>query len=252
MDFLGIGTLVTASMSALAAYGSWRAASRSAVVAQERYRLELRPVFDSRIIMTDGDNAVMHITLKGPVSLRTPGTIWLRIEDMPSELRDKMLTVHALGITSGQRGIPTQIWSPWEFAGGRRFISSDGVSFNQAIGAWYIRFALCKPLKFYPMLKTVREGASSTKSNRKLIAMQCHAWVFRVEVFVGQRYRRLRRVNLDETKTVRLRHTGPPTGVDTTEWANIYPPETCRLLARCKFGRWTWRVDLQPQVSKQP
>jgi hypothetical protein len=101
MDFLGIGTLATASMSALAAYGSWRAASRSAVVAQERYRSELRPVFDSRIIMTDDDNAVMHITLKGPVSLRTPGAIWLRIEDTPSGLRDEMLTVHALGITSG-------------------------------------------------------------------------------------------------------------------------------------------------------
>jgi hypothetical protein len=126
-------------MSALAAYGSWRAANKSAIVEQERYRSELRPVFDSRIMIVDDDNAVMHLTLKGPASLPVPGSIRLRIEDLPSERRDEMLTVHALGVTSGQYGIPTQVWGPWEFDGGRRVVPSDGLSFSQALRAWYIR-----------------------------------------------------------------------------------------------------------------
>jgi len=52
VDWVTIGTLATAAMSAVAAVGSWRSAKNSAAVDHERRHAELRPQLSVR---TAGD-----------------------------------------------------------------------------------------------------------------------------------------------------------------------------------------------------
>src|SRR5258708_11022453 len=99
VNLLTIGTLATATMSAVAAIGAWRSAKHSSFVGQERRRAELRRQLALRIAASEDDigTAVMYVTLTGPVDLPTPGKIRLTMMDLPSELRDEVLAIYAVG-----------------------------------------------------------------------------------------------------------------------------------------------------------
>jgi hypothetical protein len=261
VNLLAIGTLATATMSAVAAIGSWRSAKQSAVVDQERHRAELRPQLDLRIAAIDDDSgtAVMYVTLKGPVDLPTPGTIQLRLMDLPSQLRTEVLAVYELGgfyVRFGPAGAQHQVWGPWEFLGGLKQVPPVwmGSTYNTG-GMWCIRFGFCRPTRWLPAFRYVREDAIPARGRRRLRVTSFHldGVLFQFAVFVGQRVRTMRRVHLNETRVVRLSRTRPPADADWgKDWASLYPVDVCQVLAGCKFGKWRWRIELQATSGEEP
>jgi hypothetical protein len=127
-------------MSAVAAFGSWRAARQSAVVDQERLRDELRPKLELQIAPSagGGKTAVMYVTLKGLENLPTPGRIQLEVKDITSAPLNKLLADYAqerfgvhterFGVHVGPADIVDHIWGPWEFQGGLKSLPPTLIS----------------------------------------------------------------------------------------------------------------------------
>ena len=207
VDLLSIGTLVTATMSAVAAIGSWRAAYRYASVDEERHRAELRPQLALRIAASQDDSrtAVMYVTLTGPADLPTPGKILLTMMDMPTELRDEVLAIYAVGgftLSRGGTGAP-KVWGPWEFMGGLKPGPFQFAYSTRRSWAWGFRF--CRPTRWLPSFRVIREEAApkSKRRRRRLTATSFDGVLFYLAWFVGQRTRVMRGVRLNEVQVVR-------------------------------------------------
>lgn len=256
MDLLGIGTLITATMSAVAAIGSWRASYRYASVDEERRRAELRPQLALRMAASQDDSgtAVMYVTLTGPADLPTPGKIRLSMIDMPSELRDEVLAVYAVGHYSYSReetGTP-KIWGPWEFMGGLR---PDPTLFTfQSSHSWVIGFRFCRPTRWLPTFRIVREEAApnSKRRRRRLTLISFDGVLFNLAWFIGQRTRIMRRVRLNEVQVVRLSRTRLPDAdwAKDRDWASLYPPNLSQVHVWCEFGKWKWGIELQATTGE--
>jgi hypothetical protein len=262
VDLLTLGTVATATMSAVAAIGSWRAAKQWTVIEQERHRSELRPQLDLRIAANNDDSgtAVMYVTLNGPVDLPTPGRIQLKLIDSPSDLRNKVLTTYALlgrfDISHGKYGTLNLVWGPWEFQGGLKQLPRVWFQFFFSLGTWTIRFGLCRPTRRLPTFSYAREDAIPSRRRIRLrrTSFQLDGVLFRFAMFVGPRVRTMRRVRLNDTRIVRLSRTRPPADTDWArgeDWASLYPPDRCQVFAGCKFGKWRWRIEVQATTDKE-
>lgn len=258
MDLLSIGALVTATMSAVAAIGSWRAANRYAFVDEERRRAELRPQLALRIAASQDDSgtAVMYVTLTGPVDLPTPGKIRLRMMDIPSELRDEVLAIYAVGgfyYSRGETGTSGLIWGPWEFLGGLK--PESPLSTFSTRHSWRIGFRFRRPTRWFPRFSMIREEAApkSRRRRRRVTAIQFDGVLFYLAWFVGQRTRTMRRVRLNEVQVVRLSRTRLPDAdwAEGKDWASLYPPNLCPVSAQCKFGKWRWRIELPATAGEE-
>jgi hypothetical protein len=259
VDLVSIGTLITATMSAVAAVGSWRSAKHSASIDEERRHAELRPQLALRIAASqDGSGtAVMYVTVTGPVDLPTPEKIRLRMMDMSSELRDEVLAIYAMGGFSygrGETGAPGKIWGPWEFMGGLKPEPPLSFTFSTRY-SWKIGFRFCRPTRWLPTFRMIREETApkSRRRRRKVTAISFDGVLFYLAWFIGQRTRIMRGVRLNEVQVVRLSRTRLP---DTDwakdkDWASLYPPNLSQVLARCKFGKWKWRIELRATTGEE-
>jgi hypothetical protein len=260
VNLVTIAIVATATMSAVAAIGSWRSAKASAFVDQERRRAELRPQLVFRIAVENDDckTAVMYVTLKGPADLPTPGKVRLSIMDLPSDLRDQSLRTLSIGSSQVLRFSPTfrfsrsgisvlQIWSPWEFAGGLKPLPRVARAVSWGFGSWTLRIGYCRPTRWFPAFTFLRDSAmpASKHKRRRVIAYQVDGVLFKLTLFVGQRTRTMRRVQRDEVQAMRLSRTTPPAHLGDLgkDWTGIYPPSRYQIAASCKFGKWRWRIE---------
>ena len=250
MDLVTIGTLATATMSAVAAIGSWRSAKHSSTVDQDRRRSELRPQLAVQVIPSRGDSeiAVMQVTLNGPVDLETPGKIRLKMLDLPSELRTQSLTVYQIQYLPEVRlgkGVTQQIWGPWEFRGGLR--ARQPYKYVYRHRQWHFAFGWGRPAKLLPTFRLTREDLGSGTRRRTVTAVELGGLFLQLAVYLSGRERMIRGVHFGETRLLSLSRTRPPgvLGDLGKSWDDIYPPDVWRVLAYCKFGRWQWEIELK-------
>src|ERR1041384_6821480 len=126
-----IATFSTASLSAVAAAGAWRAAHRSADTAdtvarieEDRWHADLLPQFDISIEEVAGDQngerATLSVRLTGPLPLRRLDEI--RIAVVSS---DDMVRLATPPGTPSQEDLDGQVWGPLRFTHG-----ADGADTN--------------------------------------------------------------------------------------------------------------------------
>jgi hypothetical protein len=122
-----IGTVSTAGLSAIATWGAWMAARRSAKTArtvarieQDRWHAELLPQFRISIERAEGDRATLSVRLVGPLPLCHLDEI--RIEIVQS---DDMARLASLPGGPSQENLDGQVWGPLRFTHG-----ADGADVN--------------------------------------------------------------------------------------------------------------------------
>ncbi|MFD5910199.1 hypothetical protein ACFWHL_15930 [Streptomyces massasporeus] len=127
-----IGTVSTAGLSAIATWGAWMAARRSAKTAstvarieQDRWHAELLPKFNITIESGEGDRATLSVRLDGPLPLCHLDEI--RIEIVQS---DDMSRTATLPGSPTQEELDAQVWGPLRFTHG-----ADGADVNGKIVA---------------------------------------------------------------------------------------------------------------------
>ena len=196
----------------------------------------------------------MYVTLTGPADLPTPGKILLTMMDMPSELRDEVLAIYAVGHYSysrGETGTP-KVWGPWEFMGGLKPGPFQFTYSTRRSWAWGFRF--CRPTRWLPAFRVIREEAApkSKRRWRRLTAISFDGVLFHLAWFVGQRTRVMRGARLNEVQVVRLSRTQLPDAdwAKDRDWASIYPPNLSQVRAQCRFGRWKWIIELQATTGE--
>lgn len=122
-----IGTVSTAGLSAIATWGAWLAARRSAKTAstvarieQDRWHAELLPQFQVSVDRAEGDRATLSVRLVGPLPLCHLDEI--RIEVAQS---DDMARIAGLAGGPSQEELDAQVWGPLRFTHG-----ADGADIN--------------------------------------------------------------------------------------------------------------------------
>lgn len=122
-----IGTVSTAGLSAIATWGAWMAARRSAKTArtvarieQDRWHAELLPQFQISIERAEGDRATLSVRLVGPLPLCHLDEI--RMEIVQS---DDMARLASLPGGPTQEELDAQVWGPLRFTHG-----ADGADVN--------------------------------------------------------------------------------------------------------------------------
>ncbi|WP_086765411.1 hypothetical protein [Streptomyces bobili] len=138
-----IGTVSTAGLSAIATWGAWRAATRSAKTAdtvarieRQRWHADLTPEFDISIERGEGDRATLSVRLIGPVPLKQLDEIAIRI--VSSDDMDR--TVRLPGDRT-QEDVDAQVWGPCRFS-----YSADGADVNgQTVELFPLRVGTGRP-----------------------------------------------------------------------------------------------------------
>jgi hypothetical protein len=134
-----IGTVSTAGLSAIATWGAWLAARRSAKTAQtvarierQRWHADLTPQFETRIESDDG-RLTLSVRLVGPVPLRRLDETNIRVVSS-----DDMDRAARLPDGPTQEEIEAQVWGPCCFtyvAGGADVHGRTVNSFPLDVGA---------------------------------------------------------------------------------------------------------------------
>ncbi|MFJ8049842.1 hypothetical protein [Streptomyces luteogriseus] len=122
-----IGTVSTAGLSAVATWGAWLAARRSATTAEtvarverQRWHADLTPQFNITIERGEGDRATLSVRLAGPVPLLHLDEITVRIVSS-----DDMDRTARLPGGPTQEELDAQVWGPYRFTHG-----ADGADAN--------------------------------------------------------------------------------------------------------------------------
>ncbi|MFF7870510.1 hypothetical protein ACFZCT_29125 [Streptomyces qaidamensis] len=123
-----IGTVSTAGLSAIATWGAWLAARRSAKTAEtvarverQRWHADLTPQFNITIERGEGDRATLSVRLAGPVPLRRLDEIAIRIVSS-----DDMDRTARLPGGPTQEELDAQVWGPYRFTHGADGADTDG------------------------------------------------------------------------------------------------------------------------------
>ncbi|MCQ1575353.1 hypothetical protein [Streptomyces parvus] len=141
-----IATLITAGASAVAAFGAWRAAGRSARTAEaltriegERWKADRTPQFDLELVETGSGQALLQLHLTGPDSLERLDSITIKVGD---DDRDLSGVTPALGFTRAD--LDNFVWGPFKFTHGANGTDEHGrgpAPFPLAVGTGS-RFAM--------------------------------------------------------------------------------------------------------------
>ncbi|MEU0198490.1 MULTISPECIES: hypothetical protein [unclassified Streptomyces] len=138
-----IGTVSTAGLSAIATWGAWRAAARSAKTAdtvarieRQRWHADLTPDFKITIERGEGDRATLSVRLIGPVPLKRLDEIAIQI--VSSDDMDR--TARLPGLPT-QEDLDAQVWGPCRFSHG-----ADGADINgQTVAPFSLRVGAGRP-----------------------------------------------------------------------------------------------------------
>lgn len=144
ISWTDIGTVTTAGLSAIATWGAWRAAVRSAKTAdtvarieRQRWHADLTPQFDITIERAQGDRATMNVRLVGPVPLGHLDEIVIRI--VPSDDQDR--TQERPGGPSREE-MDAQVWGPCRFNPNAEGVDPTG----QTVAPFPLRVGTGRPL----------------------------------------------------------------------------------------------------------
>ncbi|WP_406303809.1 hypothetical protein OHA61_17515 [Streptomyces sp. NBC_00885] len=116
-----IASTSAAALSAVAAVGAWKAATRSNSTAErveaierDRWHADLLPQFDIRIERIEGDRATLDVQLTGPLPLCSLDNVEISIASSDDQERVNRLPQSR----PTQDDIDTQVWGPWRFTHG--------------------------------------------------------------------------------------------------------------------------------------
>lgn len=133
----------TAGLSAIATWGAWRAAARSAKTAntvarieRQRWHADLTPEFSISIEPGEGDRATLSVRLVGPVPLKRLDEIAIQIISS-----DDMERTARLPGSPAQEALDAQVWGPYRFSYG-----PDGADVNgQTVAPFSLRVGVGRP-----------------------------------------------------------------------------------------------------------